>query len=118
MAGKEIRLEVNVDKIKYKFTSRDQNAGRSHSIKIDNSSTESVEEFKYFGTRLTNQNYIQEEIKSRLKSVNACYHSVQHLLSSRLLSKNLKVNPLKGKRRLLYLKTQFVPYSKQFSSLL
>ena len=50
MAGKEIRLEVNVDKIKYKFTSRDQNAGRSHSIRIDNSSTESVEEFKYLGT--------------------------------------------------------------------
>jgi len=48
-----------------------------------------VEEFKYFGTNLTNQNYIQEEIKSRMISGNACYHSVQSLLSSRLLSKNL-----------------------------
>jgi len=43
------------------------------------------------GTTLTNQNSIQEEIKSRLKSGNACYHSVQNLLSSSLLSKNLKI---------------------------
>jgi len=50
-----------------------------------------VEEFRYFGTTLTNQNSIQEEIKSRLKSRNACYHSVQNLLSSSLLSKNLKI---------------------------
>ena len=40
---------------------------------------------------LANQNSIQEEIKSRLQSRNACYHSVQNLLSSRLLSKNLKI---------------------------
>jgi hypothetical protein len=50
-----------------------------------------VEEFKYLGTTLTDQNSIQEEIKSRLKLGNACYHSVQNLLSSRLLSKNLKI---------------------------
>jgi len=50
-----------------------------------------VEEFKYLGTTLTNQNSIQEEIKSRLKSGNACYHSVRNLLSSSLLSKNLKI---------------------------
>jgi hypothetical protein len=43
------------------------------------------------GTTLTNQNSIQKEIKSRLKSVNACYHSVQSLLSSSLLAKNLKI---------------------------
>jgi len=43
------------------------------------------------GTKLTNQNSIQEEIKSRLKSGNACYYSVQNLLSSRLLFKNLKI---------------------------
>ena len=61
---------------------RDQNAGRSHNIKIDNSSFERVEEFKYLGTTLRNQNYIQEEIKSRLNSGNVCYHSVQNLLSS------------------------------------
>jgi len=50
-----------------------------------------VEEFKYLGTTSTNQNSIPEEIKSRLRSGNACYHSVQNLLSSRLLSKNLKL---------------------------
>jgi len=49
-----------------------------------------VEEFKYLGTTLRNQNSIAEEIKSRLKSGNVCYNSVQNLLSSRLLSKNLK----------------------------
>jgi len=63
--------------------------GRSHSIKIDNSSFERVEQFQYFGTNLTNQISFQEEMKSRLKSGNACYHSVQILLSSSLVSKNI-----------------------------
>ena len=49
-----------------------------------------MEEFKYLGTTLTNQNSFQEEIKSRSKSGNACYHSLQNLLSSSLLSKNIK----------------------------
>ena len=89
--SKEIGLDVNVDKTKYLVMSRDQNAGRSQNIKTDNSSFESVEEFKYMGTTLTNQSYIQEEIKSTLKSRNACCHSVQNLLSSRLLSKNMKI---------------------------
>jgi len=71
--------------------SRDQNAGRSHSMKNDNSSIERVEEFKYLGTTLTNKNSIQEEIKNRLKLENACYYSVQNLLSSSLLSKKLKI---------------------------
>jgi hypothetical protein len=52
--------------------SRDQNAGRGHSMKIYNSSIESVEVFKYLGTTLTNQNSIREEIKSRLKLGNVC----------------------------------------------
>ena len=49
-----------------------------------------VEEFKYLGTTL-NQNFIQEEIKSRLKPGNACNHSARHLLYSSLLSKNVKI---------------------------
>jgi hypothetical protein len=91
VASKEIRLQVNADKIKYIVMSRDQNAGRSHNIKIANNFFEKVEEFKYLGTNLTNQNYIQEEIKSRMKSGNACYYSVQKILSSSLLSKNTKI---------------------------
>jgi UDP-galactopyranose mutase len=66
-------------------TSGDQNAGQSHNIKIDNSSFERVEEFKYLGTALTNQNSIQEEIESTIKLGNACYYLVQNLLSSSLL---------------------------------
>jgi len=64
-------------RLKYIVMSRDQDAGRSHSIKIDNSSFERVVEFRYLGITLTNQISIQEEIKSRLKLVNACCHSVQ-----------------------------------------
>jgi len=60
-------------------------------VRIDNSTLERVEEFKYLGTTLANQDSIAEEIKSRMRSGNACYHSVQNLLSSRLLSKNLKI---------------------------
>jgi len=60
-------------------------------VRINNSTFERVEEFKYLGTTLAHQNSIPEEIKSRLKSGNACYHSVQNLLSSRLLSKSLKI---------------------------
>jgi len=67
--------------------SRDQNGGQNHSVRIDNSTFERVEVFKYLGTTLTNQNSIAEEIKSRLRLGNACYHSVQNLLSPRLLSK-------------------------------
>ena len=71
IATKEIGLEVNADKTKYMFMSRDQNAGRGHSVKVDNSSIERVEEFKYLGMTLTDKNSIQEEIKGRLKLGNA-----------------------------------------------
>jgi len=47
---------------------RQTNAGRIHSVRTDNSTFERVEEFKYLGTTLTNQNSIAEEIKSRLRS--------------------------------------------------
>ena len=87
----EIGLDISVDTTKYMVMVRDQNAGRIHSVRVDNSTFERVEEFKYLGTTSTNQTFIAEEIKSRLRSGNSCYHSVQNLLSSRLLSKNLKI---------------------------
>jgi len=80
VVSKVNKLEVNADKTKYMGMSRDQNAGQSQNIKIENGSFERVEEFKYLGTTLMYQNFIQEEIKSRLKSGNACYHSVQNLV--------------------------------------
>ena len=58
IAIEETGLEVNVDKTQYMVMSRDQNAGRSHNIKFENSSFERVEQFKYLGTTLTNQNSI------------------------------------------------------------
>jgi len=78
-------------RIKYMVMSRDQNAGRIHSVRIDNSTFERVEQLRYLGITLPYQNSILEEIKSKLKSGNACCHSVQNLLSSSLLSKNLKI---------------------------
>ena len=67
VATKEIGLEINSYKTKYMIMSRDQNAGRSHSMKIDNSSIERVEEFKYLGTTLTNTNSIQEEYYEQIE---------------------------------------------------
>jgi hypothetical protein len=71
--------------------SRHQNAGQNHDINITNIYFENVAKFRELGTTITNQNLIQEEIKRRLNSGNACYHSVQNILSSRLLSKNIKI---------------------------
>ena len=87
----EVGLEVNAEETKCMIMSRDQNAGQNHGIKTRNKSFGRVKQFKYLEANLTNQNSVPEEVKSRLKSENACYHSVQNLLSSSLLSKNIKV---------------------------
>jgi hypothetical protein len=62
-------------KSKYMLMSR-KKAGQKHGIKIAIRSFEGVAKFKYLGTTLTDQNCMQEEIKGRLHSGNACYHSV------------------------------------------
>jgi hypothetical protein len=90
-ASKEVGLEVNPEKTKYMLMPRSQKTGHEYSIKIANRSFEDAAKFKYLRTTLTDQNCMPEEINSRLNSGNACYHSVKSLLSSRLLSRNLKV---------------------------
>jgi hypothetical protein len=60
-------------------------------VKIANRSLENVSQFRYLGTTVTNQNFIQEEIKRRLNSGNACYHTAQSLQFSRLLSTNVRM---------------------------
>jgi hypothetical protein len=70
-------LEVNPEITKYMLVSRCQKAGQRQNIKRGNRSFESVVKFKYLGTTQTDQNCIDKEIKSRLNSGNACYHSVR-----------------------------------------
>jgi hypothetical protein len=79
------------EKPKYMLTSHHQNAGQNHDIKIANSSVKNMAKFKYLGTTVTNQNLIHEELKSIVISDNASYHAGQNLLSSHLLSKNIKI---------------------------
>jgi hypothetical protein len=98
-ASKETGLEVNTEKTnkymyKYMLLSHHQNAGQNHDIKIGNRCFENVEQFRYLETTITNRNLIQEEIKRRLNSGNPCYHSVQNVLSSRLLCRNIKTRIL------------------------
>jgi len=57
VACKEIGLEVHADKSQYMVMSRDQNARRSHSTKIDNSSFETAEQFIYLGTNYKTKLY-------------------------------------------------------------
>jgi hypothetical protein len=90
-SSKEVGLEREVEKTTYMLLSRHQNVGQSRDIKIANKSFGNVSQFKYLGTTVTDQNLIQEEIKRRWNSGNACYHSVQNLLSFCLLSKNIKI---------------------------
>jgi hypothetical protein len=90
-ASRDIGLEVNAQKTKYMIMSRHPNSGQNQNIRLANESSENVAKFKYLGTTLTNQNDIPDEIKSRLNSENSCYYSVQNPLSSRLISKNLKI---------------------------
>jgi hypothetical protein len=80
--SKEV-VEVHAEKTKCMLLSCHQNAEQNHDIKITNRSFENVAQFRYLRMTVTNQNLIQEEIKSRLNSDNACYHSVQNLLDER-----------------------------------
>jgi hypothetical protein len=73
------------------FLPRHPNTGQNRDIQLANRLFENVSQFEYLETTVTNQYLIQEEIKRRLNSGGACYHLVQSLLSSRLLSKTQKL---------------------------
>jgi hypothetical protein len=91
----EESLERNAEKTKYIIMSRRPDSGQKQNIRIANESFEKVAKFKYLGTTLTNQNDIHDEIRNRLNSGNACYYSVQNLLSFRLISINLNIKTYK-----------------------
>jgi hypothetical protein len=73
-ASRDIGLETNAEKKKHMIMSRHQNSGQDQNIRIANESFGNVVEFKYLGTTLTNKSDIQDEMKSRLNSGNACYY--------------------------------------------
>jgi hypothetical protein len=90
-ASRDIGLEINAEKTKYMIMSRHPNSGQNENVRIANELFEKAEKFKYSGTTLMNQNDIHDEIKSRLNMGNARYYSVQNLLFSRVITKNLKI---------------------------
>jgi hypothetical protein len=90
-ASRDVGLETNAEKTKYMILSRHPNSGQNQNIRITNESFENVAKFEYLGTTLTNRNDIHDEIKTRLNSGNACCDPIQNPLSSRLVSKNLKI---------------------------
>ena len=78
-------LEVNTEQTKHVATPHKENEGQNHNIQICNKSPEKLQNFKYLGTMVTNQNYMHEEMTSRFNSGNVCFYSMQNLLSSSLL---------------------------------
>ena len=74
------------------ITSCQQNIVQNQNIVTENLSFENVEKFKYLGVTVTNTNDIRKEIKRKINMGNACYYSLEKMLSSHLLSKKLKVN--------------------------
>ena len=90
-ARKDIGLEVDSEKTKYMVTSRHQIVIQNQNVVIGNLSFENVEKLRYLGVTVTKTNDIREELKRRINMGNACYYSLEKIVSSRLLSKKLKV---------------------------
>jgi hypothetical protein len=89
-ASRDVGLEINAEETTHMIMSRHPNSGQNQNVRISNESFENVATFRYLGMTLTNQNDIHDEIKSRLNSGNACYYSVQNILSS-VSYKKLKI---------------------------
>ena len=92
---KDTGLDVNSEKTKYMITSRHQNVIQNQNVVNGNLSFENVKKFRYLGVTVTNTNDIREEMKLRINMRNACYYSVEKILSFRLLSKKFKVKTYK-----------------------
>jgi hypothetical protein len=90
-AGLLMTVSKEMPEYKLALLFHHQNAGQNHDINIAKRLFGNVAQFKYFGTTVRNQNLIQEEIKRKLNSGDACCHSVQNLPSSCLLLKNKKI---------------------------
>jgi hypothetical protein len=82
---RDIGIEINEENTKYMTMTRYPNSGQNQNVRIANEWFEKVVKLKYLGTTLTNQKDIHVEIENRLNSGNAWFHSVQNLLSSRLI---------------------------------
>ena len=89
--SKEISLQVTADKTKYMAMSRDQNAGRSHNKKDSKQFLGKSGSVQIFRNNFDKSKLYSGKIKSSLNSGNICYHSVQNLLYSSLLTKNVKL---------------------------
>jgi hypothetical protein len=90
-ASWKVGIEISTEETNSMLLSHHQEADQNCDIKIANRLFENVSQYKYFGMTVTNQNLIKEEIERKLNSGNTCYHSFQNLLSSLLLSKNVKI---------------------------
>ena len=66
------------------ITSPQENIVLNQNIVIENLSFEKMEMFKYLGVTVTNTNDVREEIKLRINMGNACYYSLEKILSSHL----------------------------------
>jgi hypothetical protein len=92
---KEVGLYVNIGKKDYTLMSRSKDAGQNHNITTVTRSYGNVAEFKHLAITATNENLIQKKIERRAESGNVCCHSVQNLLSSCLMHKNINIKMYK-----------------------
>jgi hypothetical protein len=90
-AAKRVGLEINAEKTEYMVVQRHEQIGcRNEVLEVENYKFKRVQQFKYLGTLITQQNEIGTEIKARIQAANKCYFGLTKLLKSRVISKNLK----------------------------